>query len=75
MNTTAFQVHSVTYAMRGKTLLQQRGIHAHIHRTTTTAADNGCGYSIVVAGKSDTAEHILRTNGIPIRRIVRGDPV
>lgn len=72
MNTTAFGVSSVTYAMRGRALLEQHGIRTQIHRDTKIA-DNGCGYSIVVPGKSDTAERLLRSNGITIRRITRSD--
>lgn len=72
MNTTAFGVSSVTYAMRGRALLEQHGITARVHRETKTA-DNGCGWSIIVPGKSDTAERLLRSNGITIRRVTRSD--
>ncbi len=73
MNSTAFQVNSVTYAMRGRTLLEQHGIRAQIRRSTKTTADNGCGYSLIVSGQTEVAEKLLRANGVPIRRVARAD--
>lgn len=69
--TTTFQVSSVTYAMKGKNLLERNGIRAYITRTIDQDGQNGCGYNVVVNMQAEKAEHLLRSTGIHIRGIQR----
>ena len=62
-------VGSITNAMRGKRLLEQRGIRAFIHRSSNPPKGDGCGYSLLVTGNSGQAEKILRSNGVRVVRI------
>lgn len=59
-------VSSVTYAMKGKELLQKRGFQAYITRLPQREEGAGCGYCIYVNGNTDLAEQILRTAGIRV---------
>ncbi len=58
-------VSSVTYAMRGRELLAQRGFRAFVERIPKTA-ETGCGYGIYVPNGADEAELVLRENHIKI---------
>ncbi len=59
-------VGSVTNAMRGRDLLSQNGITAHVGRARPNDV-NGCGYTLTVWGDVDRARHLLKTAGIRIR--------
>ena len=41
-------VGSITNAMRGKKLLEERGIRAYVHRASNPPEGDGCGYSLLV---------------------------
>lgn len=58
-------VSSITYAMKGKRILEQRGIRAYVERIPRTR-ETGCGYGIYVPGETDEAERQLRNMGINI---------
>ncbi|RKJ41331.1 DUF3343 domain-containing protein [Acutalibacter sp. 1XD8-33] len=58
-------VGSVTYAMKSRDLLFQRGIRAFVERVPPTEA-SGCGYGVRVPQGADEAEQILRENKIKI---------
>lgn len=58
-------VSSVTYAIRGRELLVQRGFKAFVERVPKTA-ETGCGYGIYVPRGADDAEQILREHKIKI---------
>lgn len=59
-------VSSVTYAMKGKELLQQRGFKAYITRLPQGSDEIGCGYCVYVQGDTDQAERVLRGAGIRV---------
>jgi len=59
-------VSSVTYAMKGKELLQRRGFKAYIARLPQRGEKTGCGYCIYVNENTDLAEQILRASGIRV---------
>ncbi len=59
-------VGSVTFAMKGRNLLEKRGIRCSIERIPRSSDNNGCGYGIYVPGNTDTAEHVLRMGGIQV---------
>lgn len=68
-----FQVSSITAAMRGKNVLDRNGIKSYIARAVHDDGKNGCGYSLMVNDNADRAEQLLRSSGIRIRGIHKGD--
>ncbi len=62
-------VGSITNAMRGKKLLEARGIRAYVHRASNPPEGDGCGYSLLVTDKISQAEAVLRKNGVRVVRI------
>ncbi len=73
MYMTVFHVNSITYAMRGKSILEKNGIRAKIERSADKTDRQGCGYSLIVWGQGDQARGLLTQNGIPIRKITGSD--
>lgn len=65
MNQPIIVVSSVTYAMKGRDLLNQQGIRAYIERIQRGGA-NGCGYGLYLPEEADRAEGILRAAGIRV---------
>ncbi len=61
-------IGSVTYALKGKEILFRHGISAYITRNTKTK-EYGCGYSLYIPNKFNTAIQILRENNIKILAI------
>lgn len=57
---------SVTYAMKAKSILDNKHIRAYIQRTPKSAAVRSCGYCLYVPSKTDEAETILRSNGVRV---------
>ena len=66
MEKPLIMVSSVTYAMKGKQLLNNAGIRCEIERTPKRDISNGCGYSLYVPKNTDEAEKILKENNIKI---------
>ena len=66
MNKQLIMVSSITYAIKGRDILRQRGMKAYIERTPGGKDRAGCGYSIYVDSNTDMAEDILRQSGIKI---------
>lgn len=58
-------VSSITYAMKSKKILEQRGIQAYVERLPRTK-ESGCGYGLYVPNGADEAERQLRNMGIRI---------
>ena len=58
-------VSSVTYALKSRDLLFQRGIKAYIERLPRTR-ESGCGYGVYVPQRTDEAERILRDAGVKV---------
>lgn len=59
-------VSSVTYAMKGKEILQSRGFRAYIERIPRDLQNVGCGYCIYVNRNTDMAEKILLDSGVRV---------
>ena len=59
---------TVTYALKGRDILQKNGFSVKIERIT---ADKtlGCGYVLVVSGDISKAEILLKNNGVKILKI------
>ncbi len=75
MSKPLIMVSSVTYAMKGKQILNSMGIRSEIERTPKRDMKNGCGYSLYVPKDTDEAERILKENNIKVLgRAERGKP-
>lgn len=59
---------TVTNAIRGRDILRNSGIKAHIERSLSPQRI-GCGYSVMAYGNPQKAEELLRKNGIKIYEI------
>ncbi len=62
-------VGSITNAMRGKKILEARGIRTYVHRASNPPEGDGCGYSLLVTDKVGQAENILRKSGVRVVRV------
>lgn len=65
-------VGSVTYAMKGNTILVQHGFRSNVVRVYRNPNGSGCGYGIYVPQNTDKAEIILKQNGIPVSSRTEG---
>lgn len=66
-------VSSVTYALKSRDLLFQKGIKAYVERLPRTK-ESGCGYGVYVPRRTDEAERILREAGVKVfYRAERGE--
>ncbi len=63
---TLFAVSSITYAMKGKKLLNSLGYFAEIEKTPQGLA-SGCGYSIRVRDDPNYLANILSGSGVEIK--------
>ncbi len=63
---TLFAVSSITYAMKGKRLLNSLGYFAEIEKTPKGLA-TGCGYSLRVRDDPATLYSLLTSNGVEIK--------
>lgn len=60
---------TVTYAIKGRDILRQKGYKVKIERITSGKGANGCGYGIILDGDIGEAEKILQTAGVKILEI------
>lgn len=70
-----FVVGSITYAIKGRDILSENGIHSYVERTPRGSKSCGCGFSIYVPNDSDKAEKILEASGINIAECAKGGGV
>ena len=63
---TLFAVSSITYAMKGKKLLNNLGYFAEVEKTPQGLA-SGCGYSLRIRDDPNYLSNILLSNGIEIK--------
>ena len=66
MGKPIIMVSSITYAMKGRDLLNNRGFTAYLQRTPKMTGVSGCGYSIHVPHHIDEAVELLQQAGIKI---------
>lgn len=58
--------HSITYAQRGQTVLQKRGIYGEVVRTPRPMNPRGCGYSVRIRhSEAEAALKILDEMQVP----------
>ncbi len=62
-------VGSITNAMRGKGLLEKKGMRAYVHRASNPPDGDGCGYSLLVTGNVAQAQQVLRSGGVRVVRV------
>lgn len=60
------KVASVTYAMKGRDLLQKNGYKAYLTRNPNPDSDEGCGYVIYVNNIDSRCFNILEKGGIKV---------
>ena len=70
MDKKGIKVGSVTYAMKGRDLLQKHGYKAFLTRNPNPSEDEGCGYVIYVNNMNEKCVKILNRNGITVKGMV-----
>lgn len=70
METKLIMVKSITYAMKGRTILSQNGIISTIQRTPKTGGEKSCGYSLQIDNNAEKALELLKANDINIVGII-----
>ena len=63
-------VSSITYAIKGRDLLRQKGFGAALERLPAGPGRPGCGYAICVRDDLHGAAQFLQANGIKITDII-----
>lgn len=66
MSKKGIKVGSVTYAMKGRDLLQRNGYKVYLTRNPHPQEDEGCGYVIYVNNIDKRCFDILKRNGIKV---------
>ena len=66
MSKKGIKVTSVTYAMKGRDLLQKNGYKAYLTRNPHPEDDEGCGYVIYVNNLDKKCFDILKRNKIKV---------
>ena len=64
------KVGSLTYAMKGRDLLQKNGYKAYLTRNPQPEEDEGCGYVIYVSDIDRHCFSVLKSNGIKVLGVV-----
>ena len=59
MKKALFVLSSITYAMKGRDLLNAKGIKCEIKRVPKNKVLSGCGYGLLIYEKVDQAAEIL----------------
>lgn len=66
MGKQLIMLSSITYAMKGKEILEKHGIKSYVERTPKRNKNYSCGYCLNVPQQTDEAEEILRKWGIEV---------
>jgi hypothetical protein len=70
MSKKGIEVGSVTYAMKGRDLLQKYGYKAYLTRNPHPKNDDGCGYVIYVNNMDKKCIELLKRNGVSVKGTV-----
>ena len=57
---------TITYAIKGRDILRNKGFKARIERRNSSLGTLGCGYSIIASGDIRQIESLLKASGIKI---------
>ena len=66
MNRYTIITGTVTYAIKGRDILRNKGFKVSIERNSTGLSRYGCGYGIVVNGNIEQALELLKNYGVKI---------
>lgn len=69
MKRYAITTGTVTYALKSRELLRKKGRKAWVERITSGKGSSGCGFAVITEGDIESAEQLLRKNGIKILEI------
>ena len=69
MESYSIAVGTITFAIKGRDLLRDLGLRAHLTRRISQNGNAGCGYSIVIQGNISKAKSALENAGIKILQI------
>lgn len=61
---------TVTYAVKGKDLLNKKSIKAKVEKLSDIKSNHGCGYAINVFGNIEIITEILKNAGVKILEII-----
>ncbi len=70
MSKKGIKVGSVTYAMKGRDLLQKNGYKAYLTRNPHPEEDEGCGYVIYVMNPDKKCFELLKRNNVKVKGVV-----
>ena len=71
MNKIYIVVGSITRAMHGNELLQQKGIKSTIKRNLSYSETAGCGYSLEIDAKyQDLALDVLKEGNVKVKDVI-----
>ncbi len=65
MKNLSIKISSVTYALKAKSVLAQKGIQSAVKKHTHPLKNEGCGYSLFVPHAQEDVLHILEEAHIP----------
>ena len=65
---TIYAVGSVSNAMRGKQLLERRGVRAYIRKLSADRT-HGCGYGLLVMPTAIPVVSVLKAGGVAVLNI------
>ncbi|MBQ4616750.1 MAG: DUF3343 domain-containing protein [Clostridia bacterium] len=63
------EVGSVSNAMRGKRILEQRGVRAYVRRRAPSENEEGCGYGLLIPASEPRAVTWLKEGGVRVIRV------
>ncbi|MBQ6825497.1 MAG: DUF3343 domain-containing protein [Clostridia bacterium] len=61
---------TVTYAVKGKVILNRKGFKAKVEKLTEIKSNQGCGYAIAVTGDIEKIRELLISSGVKILEII-----
>ncbi len=64
MNKIRIKFSSVTYALKGKSLLEKSGHKVFVNKNVNPGRNEGCGYSLTVSGNVSHILTLLELNRI-----------
>ena len=70
MNDSVIVTGTVTYALKGRNILRDKGYKAGVKRLSSSLKGVGCGYAIEISGDDGKAVEILKRNGVKILKII-----
>lgn len=74
MDKLLIMLSSITYAIKGRGILESYGIFSSVEKTPRNGGVNGCGYSLYVPKRTQEAENILKEHHIKVLgRTTRGE--